>query len=120
MTKHTELTKVANFPARTVFSWDQFNIKLDVEKYEGEVRTASKIITIKAFKGDKYEYVRDFTIGWDNDAGVWAYSNGAMITSDPTEHSISVGYELGDTISIDGDLYTIEEASNHNIKFVAQ
>jgi hypothetical protein len=120
MTKHTELTQVANFPARTVFSWDQFNIELNVEKFDGQVRTTSKTITIKAFKGDKHEYLRDFTIGWDKDDGVWAYGNGAMITSSPTEHSISLGYELGDTIRIDGDLYTIEEAPNHNIKLVAQ
>lgn len=119
MTTHTALTLVADFPAKVVYSYDQFNIPLDVEKFDGEVRTSSHNITIKAFSGDKYEYLRDFTIGWDNEGGVWANSNGAMVTDRHQAKQITLGYEIGDTIRIDGKLYTIEAASNHNIKFTA-
>ena len=120
MTNHAELTLVADFPAQSVYSCSQFDIPLNVEKYDGEVRTSSHNITIKAFSGDKYEYLRDFTIGWDAEGGVWAYGNGAMLTSEKRAKKITLGYELGDTIRIDGKLYTIEAAPNHNITFVAQ
>lgn len=120
MTKYAELTLVADFPAKSVYSYNQFNIPLNVEKYDGEVKTSSETITIKAFSGDKYEYLRDFGIGCDADQGVWAYGKGAMLTSQKRSKEISLGYEIGDTISIDGNLYTIKAAPNHNIKFVAQ
>ena len=120
MTHHAELTLVADFPAKSVYSYGKFNIPLNVEKYDGEVKTSSTNITIKAFSGDKYEYLRDFTVGWDAEAGVWAYSNGATLTAEKREKKITLGYEIGDTIRIDGKLYTIEAAPNHNIKFVEQ
>jgi len=120
MTHHAELTLVADFPAKSVYSYEKFNIPLNIEKYDGEVKTASAYITIKAFSGDKHEYLRDFTVGWDAEGGVWAYSNGAMLTAAKQAKKITLGYELGDTIRIDGNLYTIEAAPNHNIKFVAQ
>ena len=117
---HAALTLVADFPAKSVYSYSQFNIPLNVEKFDGEVKTASTSITIKAFSGDKYEYLRDFTVGWDAEGGVWAYDNGAMLTAEKRAKKITLGYELGDTIRIDGKLYTIEAAPNHNITFVAQ
>lgn len=120
MTHYSELTLVSDFPAKSVYSYAKFDIPLNVEKYDGEVKTSSTSITIKAFSGDKYEYLRDFTVGWDAEAGVWAYSNGAMLTAEKQAKKITLGYEIGDTIRIDGKLYTIEAAPNHNIKFVAQ
>jgi len=120
MAHHAELTLVADFPAKSVYSYEKFNIPLDVEKYDGEVRTASASITIRSFAGDKYEYLRDFTVGWDAEGGVWANDNGAMLTAEKRAKKITLGYELGDTIRIEGKLYIIEAAPNHNIKFVAQ
>lgn len=120
MTRYTELTTVADFPTKAVYSYEKLNIPLDVERYDGEVKTSSITVTIKSFSGDKYEYVRDFTVGWDADSGVWAYGNGAVLSSQNRSKTFSFGYELGDTIKIDGEIYTIEAAPNHNITFVAQ
>lgn len=119
MTPNT-LTVVADYPANTVYSYDQFDIPLNEIKYDDAVKTSSMKITIKAFKGDKYEYVRHFTVGYDAKDGHWAFGNGSMITSEKRAKTMTAGYELGDTIKIEGKLFTIEEAANHNIKFISQ
>ena len=91
MTNST-FTVVADFPAMQVFKIDAHDIALTEQKgFDGEVcRVAKAPIVIKAFKGDKYEYTRKFKIG----------------------------FELGDTITIEGHKFRIDPAPNNNIKFV--
>lgn len=119
MTHYAELTLVADYPAKSVYSYEKIDIPLNVEQYEGQVRTTNHTITIKAFPNDKYEYLRDFAIGWDAEGGVWAYAKASTLTATKQAKKITLGYELGDIICIDGKSYTIEAAPNHNIKFIA-
>jgi hypothetical protein len=118
---NSKITVVADFPAKQVVKIDDHDIGLPNQKGDENVvcRTASAPITIRAFKGDKYEYVRDFKIGFDGKDGYWAFGSGAMLTDTPSKgKDMSLGFELGDTITIEGHKFRIEEAPNHNIKFV--
>jgi hypothetical protein len=111
------LTVVADYPANTVYSFAGFDLPLNNVKYDGAVRTCETVLTIRNFPGDKYEYIRHFTVGFDEEGGYWAFGNGSMITSESRAKTMSMGYELGDEISIEGNKFIIEAAPNHNIKF---
>ena len=119
MTNST-FTVVADFPAMQVFKIDAHDIALTEQKgFDGEVcRVAKAPIVIKAFKGDKYEYTRKFKIGFDGKDGYWAFDTGAMLTDTPSAKELLIGFELGDTITIEGHKFRIDPAPNSNIKFV--
>ncbi len=110
---------VANFPAKSVFSSSHCVIPLDREG-AGDSLMSSVTVTIKEFKGDRYTWLRDFTVGWDSKDGYWAFGNGATVTSHPQDKKYTAGYELGDEITIDGKVFIIREAPNHNIKFESE
>ena len=84
----------------------------------GDSLMSSTNITIRAFANDKYQWVRNFTVGYDSEGGHWAFGNGSSITSSATEQKVYLGYDLGDTINIAGEVLTILADHNHNIKFV--
>ena len=109
---------VANFPALMVFGGVSMRSNLQLTEDKGYCRVSSINIVIRAFPKDKYEWIRKFTVGGDDENGVWAYGTGSMITSEQRSTEIAIGYELGDQISIEGKQYVIESAPNHNIKFV--
>jgi hypothetical protein len=109
---------VADYPALKVFSGVAMKLDLQLIEARGYCRTVSTCIVIRAFPNDKYEWLRKFHIGCDNETGVWAFGAGAMITSEKRDAEVAFGYELGDKIQIEGTYYTIEAAPNHNIKFV--
>jgi len=108
------LEVLSDRPGLIVFGLEGHDIHLDEDK--GYCRTGSVPITIRAFPRDKYEWVRNFTLGHDPESGYWAYGRAAMITAEPTARTISLGFELGDTIRIEGRTFTIEPDHNHNIK----
>ena len=107
---------LADYPAFAVFEL-QGDINLTNDK--GYVRTAPVKFYLKGFPGDKDEYLRSFTIGCDGDKpeNVWAYGNGAMLTSHKVDKEIAFGLELGQRISIEGVSYIVKPDHNHNIKF---
>ena len=111
------LTVVADFPAMQVFKIDAHDIALSDQKDE-DCRVSKAPIVIKSFKGDKYEYIRKFKIGFDGTDGYWAYGTGAMLTDTPSKKELLIGFELGDTITIEGHKFRIDPAPNNNIKFV--
>lgn len=107
---------VSNLPGSLVVSNADAVLPLDREG-AGDSLMSSINITIRAFANDKYEWVRNYTVGWDSKDGHWAFGNGSMVTSSKTEQKVYLGYEIGDTINIAGEVLTICAASNHNIKF---
>lgn len=113
----SDITVLKDYPAKQVIGGD-FDVQLTNDK--GYCRTAPISITIKSFPGDKHEWLRDFTIGFDDKDGYWAYSHGSMITAEKQAKQITAGFELGDTIKIEGKAFTIEPDNNHNIKLVTQ
>jgi hypothetical protein len=88
---------------------------------KGYVRTAPFAFALKGFPGDRDEWLRAFSIGCDGDnaSNVWAYGNGAMITSEARAKEVRIGIELGQTIQIEGQLYKVTAAPNKNIALVA-
>lgn len=113
---------LADFPAYIVIALPKgHDITLTNDK--GYARTAPITFRVKSLKRDKAgnEYLRAFTIGCDGDnaENVWAYGNGAMITSSKSSKDFCIGIELGQKIRIKGRDYTVEEDANNNIKLVA-
>jgi hypothetical protein len=106
---------LANYPALTVFNPKAFevvNYPLDEDK--GYCRVTTNMITIRAFPGDKYEYVRNFYFG-EADGEYFCNPKSAMLTSSPQESKNTFGYELGDIVSVDGKNFKLIPAGNHNI-----
>ena len=108
------MTILADYPAVTVVAaHDGYDIQLDNDK--GYARTSNIEFMLRGFPKDKYEYIRSFTIGSDDETGVWAFGNGAMLTSEKRAKKIAIGIELGQTIRVEGRDY-VEAAPNKNIK----
>ena len=112
-----QVSIVSNMPGSLVVRNLDAVLPLD-QKGSGDSLMSSIKITIRAFANDKYEWVRNFTVGWDIKDGYWAFGNGSMITSSATEQKVYLGYDIGDTINIAGEVLTICADHNHNIKFV--
>ena len=109
------MTILANHPAvMVVAAHDGYDIQLDNDK--GYARTSKIEFILRGFPKDKYEYIRSFTIGSDDETGVWAYGNGATLTSGKKAKKIAIGIELGQTIRVEGKDYVVEAAPNNNIK----
>lgn len=111
---------LATFPAFDVLALaDDADILLTNDK--GYARTAPLTFALKGFPGDRYEWVRSFSIGCDGDdaSNVWAFGNGSMLTAEPRAKELRIGLELGQTIRIEGQLYRVDAAANKNIALVA-
>jgi len=103
-------------PAVVILSLvEKHNLYLSVDR--GECRIFPMEFYIKSFPGDKHEYIRSFTIGFEDDSGVWAVGKGACITAEKKKRKIAIGASLGDKITIENVEYVIEADYNHNIKF---
>jgi len=108
---------LADYPAFTVIALPEgHDLTLDNDK--GYARTCSIALRIKAFPRDKYEYLRSFTIGFDETDGYWTYGNGSMISSERSAKEYCLGASLGDTIRVEGQDFIIKAAPNNNIKLV--
>jgi hypothetical protein len=112
-----EITVLAEYPALTVFNpkaFDPVNFSLDEDK--GYCRVGKGRITIRAFPRDKYEYIRNFYFGAGSDGEYFCNPEAAMITAEPRDKKVTFGYELGDTVTIEGKKFKLTAASNNNIK----
>lgn len=111
-----QITKLATFPAFDVIALPEGH-DITLSDDHGYCRTAPIAFALKGFPGERYEWVRGFTIGCDGDdpAHVWAFGNGAMLTAETRAKETRVGIELGDRIQIEGADYIVEAAPNHNI-----
>jgi len=107
---------LANHPALTVINPNsvdtEINIKLDEDK--GYCRVSKQMITIRAFKGDKYEYIRNFYFG-EADGEFFCNPAPAMISSTPSAHKVTIGYDLEAEVKIEGKIFRLTEAANKNI-----
>lgn len=112
------MTILEDSVSRVILAPEGRNIELDVIEYDGEVRTSSTEIAIKHFKGKKYLWTSYFRLGWDEEGGYWANSKAISISTMKQPKKIYYGYELGDTIILDGQSFTIAEDHNENIKFI--
>lgn len=113
----TTLHILADYPAYIVFDGKQANFTLDNNK--GYCRTSSAEIMVRGLsKRYPDRFLNSFTIGHDEEGGYWAFGNGATLTSSPRGKGIVFGFDLGDTIKIEGSLFTIEPAPNSNVKLV--
>lgn len=115
---------IASFPAAVILAPSAMTIidetatvKFDIDK--GYVKLSSHEIAIKAFAGDKYEYVRNFYIGKDTETGELFINAKAAVLSDSNNTAIYFGYEIGGTINIEGKDYIIEAAPNNNLTLKA-
>lgn len=110
---------LANHPALTVInpkaSATEVNFKLDNDK--GYCRASTQKITIRSFPRDKYEFVRNFYFG-EADGEMFCNPDPAVVSSS-NKHQVTVGYELGDEVTIEGKKFTLKEAANNNIELVA-
>lgn len=110
---------LANYPALTVINpkatVTEVNFKLDNDK--GYCRTSTQKITIRCFPRDKYEYIRNFYFG-EADGEVFCNPDAACVST-TTNHQVTVGYELGDEVTIENKKYVLTEAPNKNIVLVA-
>lgn len=111
---------LADHPAVKIHSLAEgHNIELTDDK--GYARTGPVALYIRAFPGDRYEFIRSFTIGCDGDdpSNVWAFANTSVLSDSPSDKRAAVGCELGDTIHIEGGDYRVDPASNKNITLTA-
>lgn len=111
---------LANYPALTVINpavidEEVKNIQLNEDK--GYCRVSNQEITIRSLSRDRYEYIRNFYFG-SADGEFFCNPSVAMISSTPSAHKVTIGYELGDTVTIEGKNFILQEAPNHNIKLV--
>lgn len=110
---------LANYPALTVINpksvETEVNFKLDEDK--GYCKRSTQMITIRAFPRDKYEYIRNFYFVFAD--GEYFCNPSAAVVSTTTEHRVTVGYELGDTVKIEGKEFILEAAPNNNISLKA-
>lgn len=108
---------LANYPALTVFNPQAVgtcpDIKLDVDK--GYCRVSSGMITIRCFPRDRYEFIRNFYFG-EADGEYFCNPNPAMLTSSQQGQTATLGYDLGDTVTVDGKNFKLVAAPNKNIK----
>lgn len=108
---------LADHPAKTVYA---IGGPLPLDNDKGYVRTMSIPVFLKAFPGDRHEYIRSFTIGVDAETGEpFAYGNGSMITAETSAKAVALGLSLGDVVEIEGKSYRIEQDHNKNIKLVS-
>ncbi len=115
------ITILSDRPATTVLALvEGHNIELSTQP-GSRCPTAPTPIYIRAFPGDRYEYVRSFTIGCDpsDPSNVWAYANASILSDSPTAKRTAVGCDLGDTIRVEGQDYRVDPASNRNIRLTA-
>jgi hypothetical protein len=111
---------IKTYPAFDVYPLvEGHNIELHQEA--GRVApTALVDLRIRAFPGDKYEFLRSFTIGADaKGEHPWAFGNASILSSTPTRKGTALGCDLGDLITIEGKQYKVLPDHNHNIKFEA-
>lgn len=114
------MTILADHPAVTILALpEDHDMQLTNDK--GYCRTGVMSLYVRAFPGDRYEFIRSFTVGCDSDDAtkVWAFGNGAMLTAEPRDKEIAVGCDLGDTIRIEGREYRVDPAPNNNIALTA-
>lgn len=109
----------ANYPALTVFNPKSFPSEIDfkLDQDKGYCRVSTQMITIRAFPRDKYEYIRNFYFG-EADGEYFCNPSAAMITSSPSAHEVTFGYELNDTVSVEGKTFRLTAAPNNNIVLV--
>jgi len=110
---------LANYPALLVLNPECVanpNFELDNDK--GYCRISSQQITLRCFPKDKYEYIRNFYFG-EADGEYFCNPVAAMITDSKKDQKITIGYNLGDVLSIDGKNFKLEAAPNSNIKLVS-
>lgn len=121
MTQETQFI-LADFPAKTVHNPHMphvgHNLLPDPPNDIG-VWIVPIDITIKAFArtSPRYEWLKDFCIGIQDDGAIWAVSRGALISNTPRARKHTFGFEIGDVIRIEGTEYTIRETPNQNIAF---
>lgn len=109
---------LANYPALTVINPNSVDTDIDfkLDNDKGYCRVSTQMITIRSFPRDKYEYIRNFYFG-EADGEVFCNPD-AVVISSSNKHKVTVGYELGDEISIEGKKYRLTEAANKNINLV--
>ena len=109
----------ANYPALTVINPNSVDTEIDfkLDQDKGYCRVSTQMITIRAFPRDKYEYIRNFYF-IEADGEYFCNPSPAMISSTPSKHQVTVGYELGDEVKIEGKTFRLTEASNKNITLV--
>lgn len=73
------------------------------------------MITIRKFPRDRYEYVRNFYFG-EADGEYFCISKSAMDSSTPQSQNVTFGYDLGDTVTIEGKMFKLVAAPNNKIK----
>lgn len=116
---------LASFPAAVILAPsamtildDTATVEFDIDK--GYVKVSSHEIAIKAFAGDKYEYIRNFYIGKDAETGeLFVNAKAAVLSNSNNSTSVYFGYEIGGVINIEGKDYTIEAAPNNNLTLKA-
>lgn len=110
---------LANYPALTVINpkaaATEVNFKLDNDK--GYCRISTQKITIRSFPRDKYEFVRNFYFG-EADGEMFCNPDAAVVSTS-NKHQVTVGYELGDKVTIEGKKFILKQAANNNIELVA-
>jgi hypothetical protein len=108
---------LADYPAYIIYDGKLGDFQLSEDN--GSCRTCPVEIRVRGFS-KKYsnDYLDSFTIGFDEKDGYWAYGNAAMLSDSKRAKGVCFGFDLGDTIKIEGKLFTIEAAPNNNIKLV--
>jgi len=108
---------LADYPAYIIYDGMLCDFRLSEDK--GYCRTCPAEIRVRGFS-KKYsnDYLNSFTIGFSEKEGYWAYGNSTMISDSEQAKGVCFGFDLGDTIRIEGKLFTIEAAPNNNIKLV--
>ena len=96
---------------------DRIAVKL--KNYRGEIPTYSHHFTmgsaLDTYDGNEALVDRARSLGHDL---FFAVNEGAMISAHPQEVFERTQVELGDTIEMSGEIFTVERTFNNNIKLV--
>ena len=112
-----DIKVLADYPAVIIFDGQVANLHLSTDK--GYCRISEADIRVRGFS-KKYPdmYLNSFTVGHDEKHGYWAHGNGATLSAHDRGKKIAFGFDIGDNIKIENQLFKIERAPNNNIKLV--